>query len=213
MDINGVNQEAAAGREAWAGELPPTGSYEGVVKVILVQTISDTAQVVENRGKPKLSVGVELQNTPEGKYDGYIAYNNLNLIDSSIPYINQFLLALTDGSDSEFEEIKKAFYGGFVTDERKQHVTAIGRWKTNSPNGTLPIKVSVKKRSYKDKSDETQYVSEVSSFLVGGGKKTSTSGPASAPVEEADVDLVDEDEEVSGDSVFEDEPETADAPA
>lgn len=212
MDINGASQGAAQGREAWAGEHPPTGSYEGILKVVQVQKISDTATVVANRGKPKLSIGVELVNTPEGKYDGYIAWSNLNLVDSAIPYINQFLIALTDGSDAQFDAIKKAFYAGFVTDDRKIHVTAIGKWKIGSPEGTIPIKVSLKKRGYiPNGSQETVYISDINSFLLGGGGANVGAAVAAGPqVDEVEEETVGVELEDESGEVFAEE-ETADA--
>ena len=121
IGINGMNTDVAQGREAWGGELPPTGSYEGVLKILSTGVIGSEAK---NAGAGKLSVGVELRNTPGGKYDGYLAWGNLNLIESSLPYINQFLLALTDGSDAQFSAIKQAFYVTKpTTDERKKHMS------------------------------------------------------------------------------------------
>jgi len=99
LDINGVGAGAAEGRAGWSGELPPTGAYTGKLKIVTVGAISQAAKNPANRGKPKFNVGVELFDTPEGKYDGFMAWGSLNLIDSGIPYINQFLHALTDGSD------------------------------------------------------------------------------------------------------------------
>lgn len=209
LDINGVSQGAAEGREAWAGDHPPTGTYQGVLKVVQVDKISDTAKVEANRGKPKLRIGVELKGT-EGKYDGYLAWSNLNLIDSSIPYVNQFLISLTDGSDEQFATIKKAFYGGFVTDDRDIHVKSIGQWKINSPEGEIPVVVSLKKRSYVDNSGATQTISDINSFLLGGGgaKNTGavkTQAPEEAPEEEASIELEPEDDG----SVFADEETTS----
>lgn len=217
LDINGVSAGAAEGREAWAGEVPPTGTYKGILKVVQIKEISQDAKVEANRGKPKLNIGVELTDCSDPKFNGYLTWNNLNLVDSSIPYINQFLLALTDGSDSQFEAIKKAFYAGFVTDDRKQHVTAIGKWKINSPEGTIPVLVSCKKRGYKPAgSDETAFVTDISSFLIGAGGAKGVSGatsPAETVVEEEATIVVEDEEEpdVSGESVFEEVEEEANA--
>lgn len=191
----GMETNAAEARESWSGELPPTGVYEGVVKIISTGIIGEGAK---NAGKPKLTVGVELQGTEGGKYDGFIAWSNLNLIDSSIPYINQFLLALTDGSDEQFTRIKKAFYEtGPTVDERKKHVLKIGRWNINSPEGELPIKVAIKKEGYYNEfQKKTVETSRIESFLV----NENNSGPSGSsapelPVEEEPVvDLEAEDD-------------------
>jgi len=206
LDINGIDQGAAEGREAWAGEIPPTGTYKGILKVVQLKTISQEASVEANRGKPKLNIGVEL--TEAGQYSGYVAWANINLVDQSIPYVNQFLISLTDGSDAQFAAIKKAFYppNGFVTDDRKQHITAIGKWKIESPEGTIPVLVSVKKRGYIPKgNNETTFVADVDSFLIGGGGAKGVGAKvtqvAEVPEEEAAVVLEDED----GATVFADE--------
>lgn len=51
IGINGVNADVATGRELWGGELPPTGSYEGVLKILSTRVIGETAK---NAGAPKL---------------------------------------------------------------------------------------------------------------------------------------------------------------
>jgi hypothetical protein len=200
MSINGVSVGAAEGREAWSGEVPPTGSYEGILKILSTGTISAEAK---NAGAGKLSVGVELRNTPGGKYDGYIAWGNLNLIESSLPYINQFLLALTDGSDAQFDAIKKAFYVTKpTTDERKKHIEKIGKWNVNSPDGALPIKVSLTNTPYHNKmTGVTTDQVRIQSYLVSenGGAGVSVSTGPEEPIEEeettveAEVDYEDED--------------------
>ena len=194
IGINGVNVDAAEGREAWSGELPPTGSYEGILKILSVGVIGETAK---NAGAPKLAVGVELRNTPDKKYDGYIAWGNLNLIESSLPFVNQFLLALTDGSDAQFDAIKKAFYvTGPTTDERKKHITKIGKWNVNSPEGQTPSKVSVTNRPYYNpRTQSTTHSVQINSYLVSDNAKSSvgTSTPEEV-IEDDVVDLMDEDD-------------------
>ena len=197
MGINGVGKGAAQGREAWSGELPPTGSYTGVLKTLTV----DTIQSGNNAGSTKLIAGVELRNTPGGKWDGFVAFGNLNIIDVSIPFVNQFLHALTDGSDAQTAAIEKAFYGeGPVVDERKKHIKKIGKWNINSPEGELVMKVSLQKKPWfneKSKTTEDQ-VRIVSYLLTEGGNKvgtsSATSGPETAAAEEEEtVEVIDED--------------------
>lgn len=199
IGINGVNTDAAQGRQAWGGELPPTGSYEGVLKILSTGVIGPEAK---NAGAGKLSVGVELRNTPGGKYDGYLAWGNLNLIESSLPYINQFLLALTDGSDAQFDAIKQAFYVAKpTTDERKKHIEKIGRWNVNSPEGSLPIKVSLSNKPFHNRvTNVTSNQVRIESYLVSDNAITvaTSSGPEKSIEEEetfvdAEVDFDDED--------------------
>ena len=193
LDINGINEGAAEGREAWSGEIPPTGTYSGVLKICQVGTIG--ANSAENAGKPRLKIGVELRGTPDKKYDGYVAFGGVNLIESGIPFVNQFLMALTDGSDAEFEKIKKAFYSGFVTDERRVNVTGIGRWNVNSPEGELPIKISLKQqppRFVPETKTTLPPTTQIQSFLVSDNPKRpggSVTAPEAVVEEESPVDL------------------------
>lgn len=203
MEINGTDVGAAEGQTAWAGDLPPTGVYSGVLKVLKMDVIGENAKP-ENRGKPKMIVGIELRGTPNKEFDGYVAFGNQNLIESSIPYVNQFLLALTDGSDDQFEKIKVAFYKtGLTTDERKKHVLKIGKWAIDSPKGELPMTVSLKKSGrWDDKLNKSVERIEIVSYLVSEGA-TRKSGPTTpeAPVEEeATVDLEPEEEDYEEDA-------------
>lgn len=205
MDINGVDVDAAEERHAWAGELPPNGSYEGILKIVSIGNISQTAKIAANRGKPKLNICVELKNTQDGKYDGFPAWTTLNLIESSLPFVNQFLRSLTDGSEAQFTEIKKAFYNdGPVVDETRKHITKIGRWKIESPEGKIPVKVSIQHKNgffnpeTKQTSDPS---SRIDSFLVGTGGGPSGGGNSNSPITDApvedeidDVDVDPEDE-------------------
>jgi hypothetical protein len=197
LDINGVGAGAAEGRAGWSGDLPPTGAYTGKLKIVTVGAISQAAKNPANRGKPKFNVGVELFDTPEGKYDGFMAWGSLNLIDSGVPYINQFLHALTDGSDKSIAAMETAFYkDGPIVDDRQQHVLKIGTLKIDSPNGDLPIKVSIKKSSYfNPETKQTSESSRIESFLMGGGTAKPTASKTETVVEEEDMDDIFDDEE------------------
>lgn len=199
LDINGVGAGAAEGRAGWSGELPPTGAYTGKLKIVSVGAISQAAKNPANRGKPKFNIGVELCNTPEGKYDGFMAWGSLNLIDSGVPYINQFLHALTDGSDSSIKSIETAFYNdGPIVDNDQKHVLKIGNLKVESPNGELPIKVSIKKSSYfNPETKQTSESSRIESFLMGGGTavKATASKAETVVEEEDDIDTLFDDED------------------
>lgn len=196
LGLNGTSEGAAESRELWGGELPPTGSYSGVLKILSMGVIGPNAQ---NAGKPKCSIGVELRNTKDGKYDGYIAWGNLNLIESSIPYINQFLISLTSGTDVEFTKIKKAFYDdGPIVDEKKKHVLKIGSWNVNSPNGEIPIKVSISNKPFFNSNTGTTVNQvRIESYLVGGGSKPSISSePEPVIADEPELDILDDEEDL-----------------
>lgn len=200
---------AAEGYEAWPEDkLPETGSYSGKLKVCQLGKTSATAK---NPNKLMLKVGVELVDA--GPATGFVAFRNLVLIDSVAPYVNQFLRALTNGSDAEFDKIRKAFDSGPVVDERQINILKIGQWKINSPEGELPIKVSIKRGSYTPTGSTTPVATaNINSFLLNANPSASGGGVVEdddEPVaEEADddVDLTEEADE----SVFdtEDESET-----
>lgn len=210
LDINGVGAGAAEGREQWSGEAPPTGTYEGVLKVMSVGVIANQSSA--NYGKTKFSIGVEFNSKDPNyrKYNGFIAWGNLNMIDSSVPYINQFLHTLTNGSESEKTEIEKAFYGGgIVVDERKKHVTKIGKWNIGSPEGGLPIRVSVSSKPfYNETTKQTTQQVRVESYLFSENTKPVSRGVETAPAEEADD--YDEDD-LFNDDDFADDGELLDA--
>jgi hypothetical protein len=199
LDINGVGAGAAEGRAGWSGDLPPTGAYQGKLKIVTVGAISQAAKNPANRGKPKFNVGVELFDTPEGKYDGFMAWGSLNLIDSGVPYINQFLHALTDGSEKSIAAMETAFYkDGPIVDNDQKHVMKIGSLKVDSPNGDLPIKVSIKKSSYfNPETKQTSESSRIEAFLMGGGTAKLAGGSKTETVveEEEDMDDIFDDEE------------------
>lgn len=193
-----ADKGTAEGRKQWDGEIPPSGSYSGILRTVMIKYI--TGEESKNKGKPKLLIGVELTDTVDGKYDGYMAWGNLNLIDGSEAYINQWLLSLTDGSDKQFNAIKAAFDKGFATDERKKHVLKIGRWNINSPKGELPIMISLKATPYFNEVSKTSGVSTaITSYLSNEGNSgPSSNGSAPEAVveeEEDDVDVDAEDDE------------------
>lgn len=155
----------AEGYQVWDGELPPSGSYTGVLKVFSLSKITSTEN--GNEGKDKAFIGVELRDTPGHRYDGYVVGGNLNFIEGSEAYVNQFLYALTDGTEAQYSSIKKAFDAGFDVDERKKHVLKIGRWNVNSPKGELPIKVSISNKPfYNERTKVTTNNVRIESYLL-----------------------------------------------
>src|ERR1700760_1719163 len=88
LDLNLEEAGVAEGYEAWGGPLPPTGSYNGKLKIVQLGKASEKAK---NPGAHMLKVGVELVNTPDKKYDGFVAFRNIVLIESTRPFVHQFL--------------------------------------------------------------------------------------------------------------------------
>lgn len=193
LSINGVNEEAAEGREQWSGPLPPKGSYPAVLKMVKVKKI-------KNKSDNRLQIMVLLDTDDE--YNGCPVFGGVNLTDQGIPYVNQFLQSLTDGSDAAFTKIKKAFYAGFVVDEKKENVLKIGTLKINSPEGELPIRISLTHSTWEGKTNP-----QISSFLMAGdGDVGNRDAEDDEPVEEDDDEDVEEaDDDDDDDGVFDDE--------
>lgn len=231
LDINGVDQDAVDGYDVWSGPTPKAGVYDAKLKVAkIVEIDPDGTKHSKNKGKNRIKLGAELVGN-EGdlaQYNGFVAWGGVNLIESGIGFVNQLLRGLTDGSEEEFLEIKQAFYeGGIRVDEKKEHITAIGRWKVESPDGELPVKVTLKTRSFSKTQDDGTVVTrtgiDLASFLVRDGSSSASSGGSDdEPVEEPDVASVDLDDldddgnvgEPVDESVFtedEDVPATVDA--
>lgn len=198
LSINGVNEEAAEGREQWSGPLPPKGSYPAVLKMVKVKKI-------KNKNDNRLQIMVLLNTDDE--YNGCPVFGGVNLTDQGIPYVNQFLQALTDGSDAQFTKIKKAFYAGFVVDEKKENVLKIGTWKINSPEGELPVRISLTHSTWEGKTNP-----QISSFLLpdsgeGGGSAADDEPVAEEDDDDADVDADDDesDDDDDDDGVFDED--------
>jgi hypothetical protein len=204
LGLNVSEGGVAEGYAAWPEDkLPQTGSYDGKLKVL---QLAKTGPNAKNPNCNMLKVGVELVDA--GEATGYVAFRNIVLIENTVPFVNQFLRALTDGSDAELAKIQRAFENNLVVDEREVNVLKIGTYKINSPEGELPIKVSIKRGSYTPQGSTTPVANaQISSFLLSeGAPARGGSAVADEPVaEEADVDVT-EDEPVDADDIFEDEP-------
>lgn len=203
LDINLTDAEIAEAREDWSGPLPPKGSYQAKLKVVQFKEIVNG----KNKGSYRISM-VAILDTKD-KYDGCPVYGGVNLTEQGKQYVNQWLYALTDGSDAEFKKLQKAFMGGPVTDEKKENVTKIGTLKINSPEGEQPILISLKHDTYNGDTN-----CKIVSFLPRNGAASSSADSDDEDVVEEDVEDDDtdtEDEDESGDeSLFEDEDEAAD---
>jgi hypothetical protein len=210
LNLNVAGQGVAEGYEAWPEDkLPDTGSYTGKLKVCQITKTGPNAAKYPNA--PMLRVGVELTNA--GPATGFVAFRNLLLVDDSVPYVNQFLRSITDGSDAALAKIQKAFENNTVLDEREVNVLKIGTVKVNSPEGELPIKVSIKRGSYTPKGSTVPVANaQIASFLLREDAESGSAGGSSAAeevaAEEADVDL-DTPEETADETIFDDETEEA----
>ena len=189
IGVNTADTDPAEGMtfEPWSGPLPPKGSYTARLKVAKLVPITSAA----NKGAFRVFIVCELITNDE--YNGAPVFGNVNLIESGKSFVNQWLKALTDGSDAQYDKILKAFNGGQVhVDEKKEHIKAIGNVKVNSPNGELPVKISLGHNTYNGKT-----TAKVMSFLWdnnGGGLRRASTSNGDEPAEEIAVALDDEEE-------------------
>ena len=205
--IDGTNDDAAEGFPQWDGPIPPVGSYSGKLKLAKLGQIKPGSA---NAGKTRIMLMVEL--TDEGPYKGYPAFGGVNVIESGKQFVNQWLRSLTDGSEAQFTAIKKAFYRdgkglrpNTDFDPDSGHIQRIGKWLLNSPNGSIPVKVTLRHRTWEGNTN-----AQVQSWLLGAGGTGSASVPEDQPVEE-DATVIDLDEDEADESIFDEESESADA--
>lgn len=179
--IDGVGKEDIEGG-FYQGDPPVPGTYKGKLKICRVGKIKKAG---ENQGKPRLAILVEIT---EGKYKGAGVWTGLNVTDQGVPYVNQWLNSLTDGSNSAKKAIQDAFWGpgpDVVKNGDIVEVKKIGRYPINSPEGEIPIIFTVKKGKDQDGSPRP----EVGRFL---SKSTSSD-------QDGDDDDDDDDGLVTGD--------------
>lgn len=154
-----IGAEAGEGGSFYDGPIPPRGAYRGVLKRLEL--------VAKNgSGDPMLRYLIELKakpNTEASKYDGYGVWGNQNVTDQGKGYVNQFLDALTNGSDEQILATRKAFWGGqlVVEDEGEGHVIRIGKMQIGSPSGSRTVAFTGKRTTYKGEEKL-----EVQRFLV-----------------------------------------------
>ena len=179
---NAEDVAASQGFDIYKGELPPNGAYEGVLKVVKIGKIGSS----NDKGKSNLMLVVILHDDEYPEYHGCPVFGNLNLTDQGVPYVNQFLEALTDGSDKAKADIKRAFWKtGPIVDDAKEHVLRIGKTQVNSPKGEIRVLIGTKVSTYNGNTS-----CKVQQWMLNDGSESS--GPAKEDdiVEEDDDDAV-----------------------
>lgn len=205
LNINGVDVEAAEGFDEWKGPLPPKGSYPATLKSVKVKQIKNKSDnrlqilcVLNTKGDPERE-----------QYDGCPVWGGVNLTEQGIPYINQFLQSIST-DESDYQKVKRAFYAGFVTDEKKENVLKIGTKKVNSPEGEMQIMISLGHNVYEGKTS-----AKVASFLPpqsGEESADEDEDVAEEDDEDEELDVEDDDDgDVEDESVFDDEDAEANA--
>lgn len=141
----------------YSGPPPTPGPYVGTVDKAWRTQVKEGG---DNAGTDMALISVKIG---DGKYKGATVLTNLVMMKTAAWKLNQFLDALTDGSDKQREGIKKTFYGvGWkVSDETEklgQPITHIGK-KFELPG--KPIAFVLKNGSQPGKM-------EVDRFIMGG---------------------------------------------
>ena len=180
-----------AGR--YSGPTPPVDTYQGTCRFLHM-----TAKPNKN-GDPMIRGGVVI-NEPAGsskaKYNGYVINFRLNVSGQGLPYVNQFLDAISGGK----QQVKDRFWGnGGVTtakaDKGKDRpITIIGGLKVPDKGG-FPVVVTTSENNYTGADGKVREQLQVGAFLL----KVSGGGPV-----EVDDDVDDVDEEVDTDDDFND---------
>ncbi|AGT14081.1 hypothetical protein SEA_WEISS13_71 [Mycobacterium phage Weiss13] len=145
------------GGDWYDGPPPKPGLYKGVVKKMLLSKVTQG----EKKGEQRIMVICEIS---EGKFKGAGVSKWLQLTQQGSPWVNQFLHALTDGSEAQKAAIRKAFKEiGFAVDDadakKRYPIVRIGK-KTN-PIGR-PISFVTKMRT----DDQGVERAEISRFVT-----------------------------------------------
>jgi hypothetical protein len=205
-DINGAGVDPAGGMGGYDGPNLPKGSYLCKIKRM---TVGEIKSIGENKGKPRISVLLEVVGPDSKKeYLGHPIWDGLNIIKSSLPFVNAFLHGLTDGSDQAKHEIEKAFWdvGPKVKRVKKKdntvekHVESIGNYAINSPSGELLVQVLAKPSSYKG-----QFKAEVAEYIPRKNSKNRQELDEDGYDEDEDDDIGDEDVEDEADADTDDD--------
>lgn len=180
---------AAGGYEVYKGELPPNGAYEATLKVVKVGKIGSGP----DKGKNRLTITAIIEDDEYPDFEGCPAFGNLNLTDQGVPYINQFLESLTDGSETAKKAIRTAFWKtGPIVDDAKEHILRIGKTQVNSPKGEIRVLIGTKLNTYQGAT-----MVRIQQWML-------SEGEGSGPKEDEVVEPEDEDTEVEVDSEDED---------
>lgn len=188
---------ASQGFAPYKGELPPNGAYEGILKVVKVGKIGSG----ENKNKSNLKITVVIDDEEYPEYDECPAFANLNLTDQGVPYVNQFLESLTDGSDKAKADIKRAFWKtGPIVDDAKEHILRIGKTQVNSPKGEIRVLIGTKLNTYQGNTSV-----KIQQWMLPDGEG---SGPVEDEVvEDAEVvDVVDDEDTTEDEDATDEDP-------
>jgi len=197
-------EDVLAGGDWYDGPLPKPGFYKGPIKKILLQ-----------KGKNGIRWMV-LCEIGEGKYKGAGVAKWLQPEGQNIPWFNQWLHSMTDGSAEQMRGITKAFKEiGYAVDEKDQKgrlpVVRIG--KSFKPIGKV-IGFMVKQRTIEGGDRDGEVVAEISRFVIpragGDDDETEDDSPESILDDEETTDEdatedIDSDDDSAGLDEFDEE--------
>lgn len=199
--------------EGFNTETPPAGTYTGVIKRAELSKVGPGKKSPE--GTPMIRILVEITGPPSAKkYHGCGIFRNLVVTEAAAPFVNQWLNAMTDGSETACKRVQKAFWddGPYVNEDG--HFIRIGPLRIDSPEGKREVVFTTKLRTY-----EGQKQADIARFLTKKSDEADemTDAEADAAADDDldmedpgldgmndDVDSVDDDVDVSQDN--DDEP-------
>lgn len=194
VDGTGVAPNQGTG---YAGPDLPKGSYVCKVKRMTIGKINKAG---ENMGKPRISVLLEVCG-PESasEYFGHPVWDGLNIIESGRGYVNAFLHALTDGSETAKKAVEKAFWPPNGPNAKKEtnkagtktdlHIKKIGKYPIMSPNGEYLVQVVAVPDTYQGK-----FKAKVDQYLPYTGKQTAKLVDPDDDDDDIDDDIDDDDD-------------------
>jgi len=94
------------GFDQYDGPPPTPGLYKGKVKKLLLSQVESG----DKKGEQRVLVICDIT---ESKFKGAGVAKWVQLTEQGSPWVNQFLRALTDGSDKAFKEMREAFKKGY----------------------------------------------------------------------------------------------------
>jgi hypothetical protein len=184
---DGADVEASQGFPQYRGKLPENGVYEGVLKVMKVLKIAKG----DNAGKSRLQIVVTLKDPNYPEYDGCPVFDNKNVTDQGVPFLNQMLESITDGSDAAMKAVKNAFWKtGPIVDNEKEHILKIGKINVNSPQGAIQVLVATKQNTYNGNT-----TCQVRQWLQFEGEDTPTEDEQIVEEDDEPIDVADDDDD------------------
>lgn len=212
-DIDGKGVSPSGGGMGYTGPDLPKGSYVAKVKRMTLGRIKSQGA---NHGKPRISVLLEICGPERAKeYFGAPVWDGLNIIDSSLPFVNAFLHGLTDGSEREKKAVEAAFWppnGPMTKKEANKagedvvHITKIGKYAINSPSGECLVQVTIRPGKTLDGS----YRPEISGYLPYEGPKPESVDDEDDENDSDDYVIEDDEDDEDEDEIDDDEDEDAD---